>query len=212
MKLPFRPALLLPVLALSLATLGCQSEVQPLAPSHPVGTFTVSQLDGRGSPSILRFARVHDAAHAARQIYRGGDPDEEDLDDLARLGIKTFVSLQSDGDPDVSPGEIARERAVVTRLGMAFWHLPVPDGEVPSAWTVQRWLVAARASARSPVFIHCEWGRDRTGAMIAAYRILENGYTPDQALREMAQFGYEAAWYPDLADFVRRLGAQRARN
>ncbi|MES1263772.1 MAG: tyrosine-protein phosphatase, partial [Peristeroidobacter soli] len=47
-----------------------------------------------------------------------------------------------------------------------------------------------------PFLIHCQHGADRTGLMTAMYRILEQGWTPEDALRELTDggFGYHSMW------------------
>ena len=39
--------------------------------------------------------------------------------------------------------------------------------------------------AKRPVFVHCKHGADRTGTMVAFYRILFEGWSKDEAIREM---------------------------
>ena len=41
-----------------------------------------------------------------------------------------------------------------------------------------------------PLMIHCAHGADRTGAMVALYRVVVQGWTKEQAVREMNQGGY----------------------
>jgi hypothetical protein len=38
--------------------------------------------------------------------------------------------------------------------------------------------------------VHCRWGDDRTGMMIAAYRLVEQHWTPKEAMQKMHEFGY----------------------
>lgn len=198
---------LLSALGIPLILLGCVPN-GPLATAPPPLTVrSTAQLVENASLPILRFSRVDDPRHPGRQIYRGGLPSDVALQRLATLGIKTIVSLEDANDQDGKAADIAHEREVATRLGMAFINLPIPDGEAPSAWTVERLFQIVSESERAPVFIHCLWGRDRTGAMIAAYRIRVNKHTAEQALTEMASFGYEPAWYPSLEQFVRDYAA-----
>jgi len=47
-----------------------------------------------------------------------------------------------------------------------------------------------------PFLIHCQHGSDRTGLMIAMYRIIYQNWSKDEALDEMVNggFGYHSIW------------------
>lgn len=207
---PWQRPLLPGAFILLLPLLGC-SPGAPLATAPPVPSERITaQLDQGMSLPILRFSRVRDRRHPERQIYRGGQPSDAALQRLADLGFKTIVSLLNAGDGPQDAADVAREREIVTRRGVTFINLPIPDGDVPSAATIDELIRIASDSDRHPVFVHCLWGRDRTGAVIAAYRIHANGDTTERALTEMRSFGYERAMYPELEQFVRDYAARRA--
>ena len=60
---------------------------------------------------------------------------------------------------------------------------------------------------RQPVFIHCKRGKDRTGTMVALYRIEVNGWSNAEAIAEMDAFGY-TDYYRDLKRFVTEYQAR----
>ena len=43
------------------------------------------------------------------------------------------------------------------------------------------------------IFVHCELGSDRTGMSIAAYRISAQGWSAEEAMKEMQAFGFSGA-------------------
>lgn len=59
-----------------------------------------------------------------------------------------------------------------------------------------------------PVLVHCKHGADRTGAVIAAYRISVDGWTPMEAIEEMMYggYGFHAMFYPNLIRLVQDWG------
>jgi protein tyrosine phosphatase len=63
---------------------------------------------------------------------------------------------------------------------------------------------------RVPVLVHCQHGADRTGTMCALYRIAVQGWSKEEALREMQAggFGFHGVWQ-DLVRFVDKLDIKR---
>jgi protein tyrosine/serine phosphatase len=55
------------------------------------------------------------------------------------------------------------------------------------------------------VFVHCERGSERTGVMIACYRMSTDGWTAEQALTEMEAFGFRRFGFGHLKRFVREF-------
>ena len=65
---------------------------------------------------------------------------------------------------------------------MKTWH--------PETEDVVRFLRIVSDPERAPVLVHCQHGADRTGAMSALYRIMVQGWSQEEALREMTEGGY----------------------
>ena len=138
---------------------------------------------------IKNFGRMND------QYFRGAQPEVRDYPALAALGVKTVIDLTRDGRDD--------ERGLVERTGMKFYRIPLKTSERPSAAAVEQFLKLVNEPANWPVFVHCQGGRHRTGAMTAVYRMSNDGWTPDRAYLEMKQFHFEGfPGHPELKKFV----------
>ena len=134
-------------------------------------------------------------------IYRGAQPDEAGMEALKTLGIKTVVSLR------VPEQVVEWEEAEADRLDMKFVSLPLSNYGSPSDIDVRTFLKIITDPTRQPVFIHCRQGQLRTGALIASYRVLEEGWSAEAAYAEAKQLGFDDAypWYLPLKWFVKDL-------
>jgi tyrosine-protein phosphatase SIW14 len=118
------------------------------------------------------------AARVNAQIYRGGQPTDFGFQTLAKKGIKTVLDLRE----HFKGG--AKERREVESLGMRYVRIPMRDDRMPSSAQVQEALAVLEDTPHGPVFVHCDGGRDRTGMVIACYRIRHDHWTNARALRE----------------------------
>jgi tyrosine-protein phosphatase SIW14 len=117
------------------------------------------------------------------RLYRGAQPKAGGLERLAQLGIKTIVDLRSAGDRARSEGREAY------RLGLRYFNVPLKWYGSPKDEQVERVLEIINRPENQPVFVHCGHGRDRTGLIVAVYRITHDGLTGTQAKLEAKRFG-----------------------
>jgi len=121
------------------------------------------------------------------RIYRGAQPKGKDWDSLAMLGIKTVIDLRQEDEHSSEAEKLAVEAA-----GMHYANVPLSDLWAPSNQQISKVLALVNTSA-SPVFVHCRRGSDRTGTVIACYRIIHDGWSNRRALREAASYGM--SWF-----------------
>jgi len=137
----------------------------------------------RGFPPVNGIANFEKVNH---RLYRGAQPDKIGLQNLQKLGIGTIVNLRMTNDA------WALEKDEVTSLGMTYVNLPMSGIRRPSKETVSAVLAIIEQSP-SPVFVHCKHGCDRTGTIIACYRIKQEGWTSQEALNEART--YDMGWW-----------------
>jgi tyrosine-protein phosphatase SIW14 len=77
---------------------------------------------------------------------------------------------------------------------------------------VIRFLRIATDPTKQPVFLHCQHGSDRTGTMIAVYRMTVDGWTVNEAIDEMMRggYGFHSMW-TNLTAYLRELDVERIR-
>lgn len=138
---------------------------------------------------IDNFGKIND------NYYRGAQPDGAGYADLAALGVRTIIDLTRDGRSD--------EPGLVQRAGMQFYRIPLTTTERPSEAAIAQFLAIVNDPAKQPVYVHCQGGRHRTGALTAVYRMTTDGWSADRAYQEMKQFNFEGfPGHPELKHFV----------
>jgi tyrosine-protein phosphatase SIW14 len=116
-------------------------------------------------------------------VYRGAQPTPEGFRNLASLGIKTIVDLRG---PEHSE---AAEKKIVEADGMRYVGIPMRGMTTPTDRQISDALKLMNDPASGPVFIHCRRGADRTGAVIACYRISHDHWDAARAQDEANNFG-----------------------
>jgi protein-tyrosine phosphatase len=67
-----------------------------------------------------------------------------------------------------------------------------------------------RDDPNGKVFVHCRVGADRTGVMVALYRLTFSHWSMAQTLAEMRAFHYHHIWLPHLQRYVESFPATMA--
>lgn len=130
---------------------------------------------------------VHEGA-----LYRCGQPTPEQLEELiGRYGLRTVISLRGARDTADPDGWEAAERAVCEHRGVDFITIPCNHRHPPTHEQVGRYLEVMRTPARLPALVHCRIGKQRTGLFCALYRVHIQHVSPEDALREMDEMGFE---------------------
>lgn len=139
---------------------------------------SVAMLQRRIDPVVPNFGVVDSV------LSRGGQPKKNGLRALKDAGFKTVINLR-DGEDDIDD-----EREVADNLKLNYISIPMSAFKKPSSQQIQQFFNIVNAPENQPVFLHCRQGKDRTGAMVAMYRMAKHGWSPDQAHSEMLRYGF----------------------
>jgi tyrosine-protein phosphatase SIW14 len=127
------------------------------------------------------------------EVYRSSQPHAGDLKLLVeQLGVKSVLTLRNwHDDKDEGKG-----------LPLTLYRVDMEADEVEPD-KVAKALQIIR-DAPKPILIHCWHGADRTGLMVAAYRISVQGWEPTVATDELQNggFGYHAKMFPGIVDWL----------
>lgn len=153
-----------------------KSQVTPAA--HPAPRITVL--------GVSNFGEVNS------HLYRGGQPKGTGYANLKKMGIDVVIDLRLSGK--------GTEKRDVTQAGMQYvaipWHCMFPKDKVTA-----KFLDVLAKNKEKKLFVHCRYGDDRTGMMIAAYRMAVEGWTPEEARKEMEKFGFHKLVCPRLGPY-----------
>jgi protein tyrosine phosphatase (PTP) superfamily phosphohydrolase (DUF442 family) len=135
----------------------------------------------------------------SQSLYRSAQPSAEGMKSLKAVGVETIINLRSfHSDRD----EIRETALAYEHIYMKAWH--------PEEEEAVRFLQIVTNPKRSPVLVHCQHGADRTGTMCALYRVAVQGWSKEEALKEMVQggFGFHGIW-ENLIQWINGLDIER---
>ena len=148
-------------------------------------------LNAEGLPNLHRVSG---------KLYRSAQPTAEGMRAAERLGIRTVVSLRSK----------QRDARLAEGTDLLLRHVPMRawDPHMPGAVAA----LSAIAVSPGPVLVHCWHGADRTGMVVALYRMVEQGWTREAAIREMLEggYGYHSIW-KDIITFLETVDVEELR-
>ncbi len=160
---------------------------------------TVAPAYGAGRPESwaqpIKLDGVPNLHKIGDNLYRSAQPTAQGMKNLKKMGIETVVNLRS----------FNSDRDLIGNTGLGYEHLYMKAWH-PEHKEVVRFLQIVTNPKRTPVLVHCQHGADRTGTMITLYRIAVQGWTKEEALREMTEggFGFHEVW-SNLPKWIQKL-------
>ena len=159
-----------------------------LTATEPVRELIKPRSDVAG---VENFAKVSDV------LYRGAQPTAEGFAQLKKMGVKTIVNLRSFSS---DRSELKGTDLQYVHIYCKAWH---PEDE-----DVIKFLKVIKDPKNHPVFVHCLHGADRTGMMVASYRIMEQGWPVDEAAKETHNFGFHKV-FGDIQKYLKNFDLQK---
>ncbi|RPI76786.1 MAG: hypothetical protein EHM45_11725 [Desulfobacteraceae bacterium] len=148
-------------------------------------------------PGLNNFFKVSD------DLYRGAKPEKQGFVELKSLGVKTVVNLES--------FHSGLEKIEESGSGLAYEHIFMKAWH-PEDKEIVRFLKIMADKTKTPVFVHCYHGSDRTGTMVAMYRIFIQNWSKAEALRELKEggYGFHTIW-KNLEKYIHNLDVAKIR-
>jgi protein tyrosine phosphatase (PTP) superfamily phosphohydrolase (DUF442 family) len=178
-------------LSLSLGLLLAVPALASPIPPVPRPSEWATRVDGTCVPNLYR---IEDG------LYRAAQPTAKGFQELAALGVKCVLNVSGPGDD-----------AYVEKGSLKLFHVPMSAFGLRDDRVLQALKIMADPQNR-PLLIHCQQGADRTGAMVALYRVVVQGWTAEKAVEEMTRGGYHhSGLWKDLETYVLKADAAALR-
>jgi len=150
----------------------------------------------RSSEHLYNLPGLGNAGRVAPGVYRGEQPGPGGYATLNRLGIKTVIDLRTSES----------ERSQVEAAGMRAIAVPIEMTRKGLKEKVDQVVALMADPANQPVYVHCRHGQDRTGIVVAAYRMTLDNWSLRDVEAEMQSFGFNDVWV-NFKKFIRSYKA-----
>lgn len=138
-------------------------------------------------------------------LWRGARPDKDGAAWLLQNGVRTIVNLELIHDDKSSFDHVIvadDKKLQVGYFRVRDWE-PLPILSTSAVDNHVARFLAIISQQPKPVYVHCRSGMNRTGVMVAAYRVLVEGVNEENAIKEMGS--YQGQWFKTDAKYIRGL-------
>jgi len=153
---------------------------------------------------VTRYVELPRFQHVSERVYRGAQPRDGGLSRLRELGINTVINLRG------ASAQTRAQEAEARALGLNYFNIALPNWGRPQDARVRRILEIIAAPENGRVFIHCRSGVDRTGLIVAMYRMTNEGWNTNDALAEADRDGMRRTQFW-MRDYAEDFGARKAK-
>ena len=131
-------------------------------------------------------------------IYRCEQPDSLGFTIINSLGIKSVLNLRT----------THKDNKRIHKLPLQLYNVKMSAEQITDDDMIRAlWILKNSAK---PIVVHCAHGSDRTGAVLAMYRIIFQNWTKEQAINEMKNGGYGFhKLYFNIAQYIKKVNIEK---
>lgn len=148
--------------------------------------------------SLKGFDNLYEVSEG---IYRSEQPNRKGMETLESFGIKSVLNLR----------EKRTDNREARHTDLVLVQVPIQA----KTMTYGDVLLALQAieKAEKPLVVHCLHGSDRTGAIIASYRMVNENWTREAAINEFLadQYGYHLKLFPNILELLENIDVEKMR-
>lgn len=165
-----------------------------------LGGLIIAGAGACSSEEDVNLAMMNFHALEEGKAYRSAQPREDELRYMVdKYGIRTVINLRGENTGkswyDTEAAVCHDENVVLKDIRMSSQSLPSPE--------VLAELVEALRTAERPILLHCQSGADRSGLAAAMYRLVVEGRSKEEALRELdGRYGHFRGRKPCMTKLI----------
>jgi len=157
----------------------------------------VSGLFSQTSTKIdsFKLSNLHQIDYG---IFRSEQPDKLDFANLEKFGITEVLNLR----------RWHSDEKEAKKTNLILLHVPMRAEKIKDVDVIQALKIIK--NRKGNILIHCKHGSDRTGLIIAMYRIVFQNYTKEQAIKEMTEggFGFHKI-YKNIIGYIQQVNVEK---
>ena len=138
----------------------------------------------------------------SENIYRSNQPDDDEFESLFSFNnIRSVLNLRENNSDKKTIDRINSQHRTPT---ITLYEIPLDTGKISEA-DLNKILTVIR-DAPKPLLIHCWHGSDRTGCAVAAYRIVFENWSVEDAIAELMkpEYGHHKNIYTNIPELLRK--------
>ncbi len=151
----------------------------------------------------LTDSKISNFYKVTENIYRGPRPTQKNLKELQSRGIKTILDLEF----------LHTDRYKIKRTGTKFksLHIRMLAWKIEDKAIIEALKILTDAN-NYPIYVHCKHGSDRTGVVIAMYRMVVQGWSREEAIKEMlgGGYGFHVSW-KNIPKYLQKADVEKIR-
>lgn len=135
-------------------------------------------------------------------LYRSEQPSKSKMVELEKFGIKAIVNLRN----------IKSDKNEAKNCKIQLYHKRI------NTWTISEKEIIESLkliiNAPKPVLVHCKHGSDRTGCLVALYRMVIMNWSKEEAINEfkLGGFGYHEDAFPNIIELLEKINIEKVKS
>lgn len=135
------------------------------------------------------------------ELYRSEQPTHDAFVELSGMGVKSVLNLRTTQKDDDLIGMISIKPFLIPMDAGSFSDKDIVDA------------LQVIVDAPKPILVHCRHGSDRTGVVVAMYRIVFQNWTKEEALDELMNGGYGYhSYYKNILEYIKNVNVESIRS